>query len=49
MVRRSRDESLSKVLDSQLANAGANAESFNSISPEELVTEERLDNRRNSR
>jgi len=49
LVGRSRDESLSEVLDSQLANTGANAESFHSISPEELVAEERLDNCRNSR
>jgi hypothetical protein len=49
LVCRSRDESVSEVLDSQLANTGTNAESFHSISPEELVAEERLDNCRNSR
>src|SRR6267154_4084424 len=40
LVCRSRDESLSEVLDSQLANTGTDAESFHSISTEELVTEE---------
>jgi len=49
LVRRSCDEGLREVLDSQLANTGANAESFNSIGPEELITKEGLDNGRNSR
>jgi hypothetical protein len=49
LVCRGRDESVSEVLDGQLANTGANAESFHSISPEELVAEERLDNCRDSR
>ena len=43
------DESLSKVLDSQLANTGANAKSLHAISPEELVAEERTNNGRNPR
>jgi hypothetical protein len=49
LVCRGSDEGLSEVLHSQLANTGADAKSFHSIGPEELVTEERLDNGRNSR
>jgi hypothetical protein len=49
LVCRGREDGLSEVLDSQLANTGADAESFHSIAPEELVTEERLDNGRNPR
>lgn len=46
LVRRGSDKSLSEVLNGQLANTGAHAESFHSIGPEELVAEERLDNGR---
>jgi hypothetical protein len=49
LVCRGYDESLSKILDSQLANTGANAERLHTISPEELVTEERPDNSGNPR
>jgi len=49
LVCRSSDERLSEVLYGQLANTGANAESFHSICPEELVSEKWLDNGGNSR
>ena len=44
LVCRGCDEGLGEILYSQLANTSANAESLHTISPEELVTEERSNN-----
>jgi hypothetical protein len=49
LVSRGCDKGLSEVLDSQLANTGADAESLYSIGPEKLVAEEGLDNGRDPR
>lgn len=47
LVCRGGDQGLCEILDSQLANATAYAESLYTISPEELVTEEWSNNGRN--
>jgi len=44
LVCRGCNEGLGEILYSQLANASANAEGLHTISPEELVTEERSNN-----
>jgi hypothetical protein len=44
LVCRGCDEGIGEILYSQLANASANAESLHTISPEELVAEERSNN-----
>jgi len=40
------DQSLGQMIDRQLSNARTNSKRFHSVSPEELVTKERLDDGR---
>ena len=47
-VGRSLMEGMRKALDRQLAHRCTDAQSFNSVAPEELVAEEGLDDRRNA-
>ena len=48
LVGRGLMEGMRKALDRQLAHRCTDAQSFNPVTPEELVAEEGLDDRRNA-